>query len=202
MKRNSKKYVIAGAILAGGAARRIGGLAKGTLKTAGGVSIVKHLINEMALAGVNDIVVIANNSEPYRDYGVEIIADIRENAGPVGGIETGLEFFAGRCNAVMFLPCDLPRISASQISVLKQAFIETTAPVVFAATGDFFWHPLCAVVHNGLADDISAAVDAGERKIKNIWQQLRAEKVQFDSAAAFFNINSLADMNKWRKAEK
>ena len=202
MKRNSKKYAIAGAILAGGNACRIGGLAKGTLRAAGGVSIVERLINEMALAGVNDIVIIANDSKPYQEYGVEIIADIRKNVGPIGGIEAGLNFFAGKCNAVMFVPCDLPRISASQISALKQAFIETMAPAVFATTGDFFWHPLCAVVHNDLAGDISAAIDAGERKIRNIWQQAKAAKVQFDDDAAFFNINSLADMDKWRKAEK
>ena len=202
MKHNSKKCVIAGAILAGGNARRIGGLAKGTLKVAGGVSIVERLINEMNIAGVSDIVIIANDPKPYQDYGVEIIVDIRKNVGPIGGIETGLDFFADRCKAVMFVPCDLPQISASQISALKQAFIETTAPAVFATTSDFFWHPLCAVVHNDLARDISIAIDAGERKIRNVWRQAEAAKVQFDNDAAFFNINSLADMNKWRKAEK
>ena len=200
MTKKSKTHKIAGAILAGGNARRIGGLAKGTLKV-GGVSIVERLINEMNNAGISDIVIIANDPEPYQDYGVKIIADIREDIGPMGGIEAGLVFFAGRCNAVMFVPCDLPRISASQISVLKQAFDETAAPAVFAATGDFFWHPLCAVVHNDLAGDISTAIDAGERKIRNVWQQVKAKRVQFTDEAAFLNINSLEDMNRWRKAE-
>ena len=202
MKLNPKKCVIAGAILAGGNARRIGGLAKGTLKIAGGISIIERLINEMNLAGLSDIIIVANDPEPYRDYGVEIIADIRKDLGPMGGIETGLDFFADRCDAVIFVPCDLPQISASQISALKQAFVETTAPAVFAITSDFFWHPLCAVVHNDLAGDISVAIDAGERKIRNVWRQAEAAKVQFDNDTAFFNINSLADMNKWRKAEK
>ena len=201
MKRNSKKCVIAGAILAGGNALRIGGVAKGTLKVGGGVSIVERLINEMNLAGVSDIVIIANDPEPYQDYEVKIIADIREGIGPMGGIEAGLNFFSDKCNAVMFLPCDLPQISATQISVLKQAFIETTAPAVFAATSDFFGHPLCAVVHNDLARDISKAIDAGERKIRKVWQQVKADRVLFDGETAFFNVNSLLDMDRWRKGE-
>ena len=49
MKYHSKKCVIAGAILAGGNARRVGGIAKGALELASGVSIV--------------IVAVSNNCE-------------------------------------------------------------------------------------------------------------------------------------------
>ena len=201
MKRNLKKCVTAGAILAGGNAYRMGGIAKGAVQFDSGISIVERLINEMSDAGLSDIVIIANDPKPYQDYGVEIISDIRKGIGPMGGIETGLDFFTGRSDAVMFVPCDLPQISASQISALKQAFVETDAPVVFAATGDFFWHPLCAVVHNDLAADISTAIDQGERKIRKVWQQVNAQRVLFPDESAFLNINSITDVNKWRKGE-
>lgn len=201
MKHSSKKCVIAGAILAGGNARRIGGIAKGTLKAGGGSSIIERLVNEMKHAGVSDIVIIANDPEPYQDYGLKIIADIREGIGPIGGIEAGLGHFADLADAVMFLPCDMPNITAKEMLVLKKTFVETEAPVVFATVNDFFWHPLCAVVHNGLAKQISSAIDRGERKIRNLWQQIKAERVQFTNETAFLNVNSLADVNRWRKGE-
>ncbi len=198
MKCESKKCVIAGAILAGGNARRIGGIAKGTLKTGEGVSIVERLINEMNDAGVSDIVIVANDPEPYQDYGVKIIADIRKGIGPIGGIEAGLVYFAGQSDAVMFVPCDMPNITAKEMLALKKAFIETPAPVMFAATSDFFWHPLCAVVHNGLVKQVSSAIDCGERKVRKIWQQVKAVRLLFDDETAFFNVNSSNDINRWR----
>ena len=59
-------------------ARKIGGLAKGMLKIANGVSIVERLINEMTLAGISDIIIVANDPKLYQNSGVEIIADIRK----------------------------------------------------------------------------------------------------------------------------
>jgi molybdopterin-guanine dinucleotide biosynthesis protein A len=202
MKCNTKKCVIAGAILAGGNACRIGGIAKGTLKAGDGVSIVERLINEMNHAGVSDIVIIANDPKPYQDYGVKIIADIRKGIGPIGGIEAGLVHFAGKSDAVMFVPCDMPNITAKEMLVLKKPFIEAAAPVVFAETGDFFWHPLCAVVHNGLVKQVSSAIDRGERKIRKVWQQVKAITVEFPDETAFFNINNSTDRDRWRKGRK
>ena len=201
MKRNMKKCVIVGAILAGGNAHRIGGIAKGTLKIGGGVSIIERLMNEMNQAGVSDIVIIANDSKPYQDYGVKIIADIRKGIGPLGGIESELVHFAGQSDAVMFVPCDMPSITAKEMSALKKTFIETGAPVVFAETAGFFWHPLCAVVHNDLKEKISSAIDSGQCKIRDVWRQVKAITVQFPDETTFFNINNSTDRDRWRKAE-
>jgi molybdopterin-guanine dinucleotide biosynthesis protein A len=201
MTGKSKRYVIAGAILAGGNARRAGCIAKGMLKTDSGVSIIEYLINELSCAGISDIVIIANDPKPYQDYGVEIIADIRKGIGPMGGIESGLSYFSNRSDAVMFVPCDLPNITAKEMLALKEAFIETRAPVVFAETPGFFWHPLCVVVHNDLKEEISSAIDSGQRKIRDIWQQVKAVGVRFADETAFFNINTTADIGRWRKAK-
>jgi len=201
MKEELNRLEIGGVILAGGNARRLGGIAKGTIEVGKGVSIVERLIKELAQAGVDNIVIAADDSRPYQNCGVKVISDIRVGIGPIGGIESGLVHFAGQSDAVMFVPCDMPNITAKEISALKKAFIETGAPVVFAETAGFFWHPLCAVVHNGLKEEISSAIDRGQRKIRDVWQQVKAVRVQFADESAFLNINSLADVNKWRKAE-
>jgi molybdopterin-guanine dinucleotide biosynthesis protein A len=197
----SKRFDIAGAILAGGNGRRIGGVAKGMLKANNGVSIIEHLINEFRCAGIGNLVIVANDPEPYQNCGIEIISDIRAGIGPMGGIESGLVHFADGSDAVMFVPCDLPNITAKEMFVLKEAFVESQARAVFAETRGFFYHPLCAVVHNGLSNEVSAAIDRGERKIRNVWRQVKAVEVYFDDETAFFNINTLADMDMWRRTD-
>ncbi|MHC4266413.1 MAG: molybdenum cofactor guanylyltransferase [Planctomycetota bacterium] len=199
MTRNPINCTIAGAILAGGNARRIGCIVKGTLKINSGVSIVQHLINELSRTGISDVVIIANDQSPYLDYGVEIIPDLRTGIGPMGGIESGLVHFADRCDAVMFVPCDLPNITAKEMLVLQKAFFESKAPAVFAETSDSFWHPLCAVVHKSLAKKVSDAIDQGEQKIRNVWKHVKAAKIYFDDVSPFFNVNSLSDVDKLRK---
>ncbi len=201
MTGKSKKHTIAAAILAGGNASRLDGMPKGTIETSNGVCIIERLIKELTKAGINNIVIASDNSKLYHHFGIKVISDIRAGIGPIGGIESGLVHFAGQSDAVMFVPCDMPNITAKEMLALKDAFIETGAPVVFAETAGFFWHPLCAVVHNGLVKQVSSAIDCGERKIRKVWQQVKAVRVLFDDETAFFNINNSTDMDRWRKAK-
>jgi molybdopterin-guanine dinucleotide biosynthesis protein A len=191
-----KKKSIAAAILAGGNASRLGGIAKGTIENDDGICIVEQLIKELYKTGTNDIVVITNDSKPYINCGVKIIPDIRAGRGPIGGIEAALVYFNGRFDAVLFVPCDMPNLTSRELISLKKAFVETKNPVVFAQTEDSFWHPLCAVVYNDLKEMVSSAIDQGHRKIRELWKHINAEAVQFPDDSAFFNINNQADMEK------
>ncbi len=193
-----EKCTIAAAILAGGKASRLGGLAKGTLDIAGGQTIIDRLVRELTQGGAEEIIISANDATPYGRYGKRIVADITKGAGPVGGIEAALVHLGGRCDAVIFVPCDMPAITAREISKLKEAFLAGETPVVYAETGDYFWQPLCAVVHNGLADKVSAAIRDGVRSVRDLWCRLGAATVHFENDAAFMNVNSPADLDAWR----
>ena len=199
MRKDLNRFEIGAVILAGGKACRLGGLAKGCIEVGGNVSIVEQLINELKNAGIGNIVIAANDPAPYLRFDVEILPDIRQGIGPLGGIETGLVHFTDKSDAVMFIPCDMPKITSKEILRLKEAFIETEKPVVFAQTSGFFWHPLCAVVHNRLKNRISSAIDDGRRKVQNVWRQFKAEAIPFDNETAFFNINNFDDIHRWEK---
>ncbi|MBN2182270.1 MAG: molybdenum cofactor guanylyltransferase [Sedimentisphaerales bacterium] len=199
MRKDLDRLEIGGVILAGGQARRLGGLAKGRIEVGGNVSIVEQLISELKNAGICNIIIAANDPIPYLHFDIEVVPDIRKGIGPLGGIETGLVHFTGQSDAVMFVPCDMPNITSKEMLTLKEAFMETEKPVVFAGTAGFFWHPLCAVVHNRLKNRISSAIDDGQRKVRDIWQQLKAETVLFDDNTAFFNINNFEDIHRWEK---
>jgi molybdopterin-guanine dinucleotide biosynthesis protein A len=198
MLKIPKQPNIKGAILAGGRASRMGGIAKGMIADQNGRPIIAHLINQMRLAGVEDIVIGANDPASYIHLGVQVIPDLQQGVGPIAGIAAVVKYYQNQCDGVLCTPCDVPNITARELIILKEAFLHSKAKVVVAETEDFFWHPLCAVVHNGLADQISLALNSGQRKIGQLWKQLAAESVVFSDRAAFFNMNDLSDLKRWR----
>jgi len=197
MKDTRMTYRIAGAILAGGKARRMGGIVKGMLPIGGRVSLIERLMVHMMRSGVKETVIAANDERPYIRIGCAMVPDRRADAGPLAGIEAALQYFAGRYDAVLCLPCDLPALSWKEMSALVTAFAGTGGPVVFAQTEDAESHPLCAVVRTDLLDKVSAALDRDERGVHDLWLQLEGTAVPFDNPNAFVNLNSPDDLDAW-----
>ena len=185
------------AILAGGRANRLGGVAKGMLRLANGGTIIEHILAEAAAAGLTSMVVVANQPGAYRACGCRMVSDTRPGLGPLGGIETALLYFAGACENVLVLPCDLPAITAHEIAALRHAHLARRARLTVAQTPDLFWQPLCAVVHSALGPAISAALDRGIRSVQQVWQEIGPSAVQFADARPFLNVNTPEDMAAW-----
>lgn len=186
-------------VLAGGKARRYGGADKAALDCGDGRTIARRLLDELGRAGIEQVIVSANETQRYEPLGRPVVADLRPGAGPLAGIEGALTYFAGRTDATVLLACDLPGISANQIAALTQAYLAGSARIVAAQTGDFFWHPLCAVVHNGILEAVAAAIDAGRLGVQALWRQLEAVAVRFEDDTPFFNVNSPEDLARWRR---
>lgn len=197
MKRELTEYKIAGAILAGGKARRLGGITKGMLRADGSLSLVERLVVHMMCSGVDEIIIAANDERPYTRIGCAVVRDQRTDAGPLAGTEAALEYFTGRYDGVLCLPCDLPSLSSKEMSALIAVFADTGGPVVFAETEDSARHPLCAVVRTDLLDGISDALDRGERGVGALWLQLGGAAVHFEDSNAFVNLNSPNDLDAW-----
>jgi molybdopterin-guanine dinucleotide biosynthesis protein A len=190
------------AILAGGRASRYGGADKASLDCGDGRTIVRRLLDELALAGLNEVVICANDRRRYEALAVPVVPDLRAGAGPLGGIEAALAHYRGRVDGVVLLPCDLPGISAREILALADAFRAARGRVVVAQTSDFVWHPLCAVVHNGVAPEVAAALEAGELGVGRLWRKLGAVEVRFEDERPFFNVNTPEDMADWRGKDR
>lgn len=197
MKDVRTTYRIAGAILAGGKARRMGGIVKGMLPIGGHLSLIERLVVHLMRSGVDEIVIAANEERPYVRIGCAVVPDQRTDAGPLAGIEAALRHFAGRYDAVLCLPCDLPSLSWKEMAALLAAFRRTGGPVVFAQTEDAARHPLCAVVHVDLLHQVSAALDRGESAVQELWLQVGGTAVHFDNPNAFINLNSPDDVDAW-----
>jgi molybdopterin-guanine dinucleotide biosynthesis protein A len=188
---------IAGVILAGGHARRLGGMPKGTIRAGGQLSLIERLVVHMLRCGGEEIVVAANDAEPYDHLGCAIVPDKRTDAGPLAGIEAALEYLTGKYEAVLCLPCDLPALSAQEMSALLNAYAAHGGPVVFAETQHGARHPLCAVMRTSTLPAISAALDRGVRAVGEVWSELGGTAVPFDNPERFTNINSPDDLDAW-----
>ena len=190
---------IAAIVLAGGKGSRYGGVAKGLLELSPGVCILERTIAEIRSSGIERIAISANDADPYAAFGLTVIADLRPGLGPIGGIEAGLAHFRGEeYDAVLFLPCDLPGITRQEISTLISEFSESGARAVYAQDGSFFDHPICTVVHIDLLDDVTGLIDEGRRKIADVWARIGATPVTFEDAAPFYNVNTPADLARWK----
>ena len=192
------RHTPGGAILAGGRASRYGGVAKGLLQCAG-TRIIDRLIAEMNDAGITEIIILANDPEHYRTCRCQVVPDLSPGIGPLGGIQAGLTHYAGRREAVLFVPCDLPAITANEMTLLMQSFEAQDASIIVAQDNDFFWHSLCTVVHTGLLDQVSRAIESGEHTVRRVWRECGAVPVHFDNPDPFFNINTPDDLRCWQE---
>jgi len=195
---------LAGAILAGGRVTRMGGSPKGLFELARGRSVVGHLIDQMRAAGVSDVLINANETERYARFGLELVPDLRPCMGPLGGIEAVLSHVSERATAdgVLFLPCDMPAITACEIRRLMDAFLDAPDRVTYARVEGVARpaYPVVCVVPVGLLDEITEAIDCGHLKIGRLWDDLGARTVVFKDGDPFYNVNTSEDLRVWLAA--
>lgn len=192
---------ITAAVLSGGKALRYGGTAKGLIEVAPGVTILERMLGEIAAAGAEEVIILANDLGPYRSFGLPIVPDLRRGLGPIAGIEAGLAHYAGRSDAVLFLTCDLPGITSEEIRRLLFEFGGNRSGVVYAVSGPGFEQPLCCVVQTDMLAPVRRLIDEGKRKVKDIWRELGAVPLRFDDPEPFFNVNTPEDMKRWSESK-
>jgi molybdopterin-guanine dinucleotide biosynthesis protein A len=188
---------LAAAILTGGLASRYGGASKGLLRLPDGTTILSRAVAALRNAGLHRILLVANDQAPYRDLGLAMTSDDQPGCGPLGGIVTALRYWAGQAEGVLFLPCDLPALTASEVAALAAAFDPPRIPLAAARTADGRWHPLCSVVHVERVATLTEALERGERSVWRLWEQLGAAPVPFTSDAPFYNVNTPDDLAEW-----
>jgi molybdopterin-guanine dinucleotide biosynthesis protein A len=196
------------AILAGGAASRLGGRDKG-LELLGGKPMIewaidfcaKHIAADRTMAATADgveLLIIANrNLDEYAKY-----ASVRTDAepgfrGPVAGIASALA--AASAPYVLTLPVDCPSPPADLASRLLAALRDSDAIAAVAHDGDRR-QPLFALYRRDLAGSAREAAKAGQGAWE--WQDaIGAVEVDFaDRRQQFHNLNTPEDFAAYADA--
>lgn len=186
---------ITGLILAGGRATRMGGVDKG-LQTHLGLPLAMHTLLRLQ-PQVGAVMINANrNLAAYEAMGVPVWPDaLPDYPGPLAGMLAGLE----QCQTpwLLTVPCDTPGFPADLAARLAQAAAERDADIAMAATredGVLRTQPVFCLIRAALMEDLAAWLQAGQRKIDHWTARHRCATVEFDDPAAFFNANTLEEL--------
>ena len=185
---------ISAVILAGGQAKRMGGVDKG-LQTLHGKPLFQFIYDRLH-SQVEHISVNANRNQAiYATAGLPVFGDNIEGfQGPLSGILTALE--RADTNFVLFVPCDSPFFPDNLLEKLKSAVDFHGVSIAYVHDGERE-HPTFCLMACGLKDKLAAYLASGERRMLQFMRQNGAVSVDFsENKAAFTNINTLDELQQ------
>ena len=190
---------VAGVLLAGGLARRMGGGDK-CLRPLAGETLLARVIARVA-PQVGPLILNANGDPArFAAYEVPVVADVVEGyAGPLAGILTALEWAAENVPhhpLVASFATDAPFLPHDLVETMVEARDLAGADLACAASGGRA-HPVFGLWPVELRADLRAAlVEQGERKIDRWTASHRLVEVAFPCAPVdpFFNANREDDL--------
>ena len=111
---------------------------------------------------------------------------------------------AARTPLVLAAPCDAPNLPSDLAECLGKALDAASADIATVitpdGTGRTTLHPVFALLRTSLADDLSARLAAGERKVRAWYARHRHVEVAFADEHAFYNANSLQELADLERA--
>lgn len=185
---------VTGVILAGGAARRMGGRDKGLIEVAG-KPMVEYVIDAVR-PQVGALLINANRSrERYGHFGFPVVADDFDGYnGPLAGMASCMRVAATAYIAT--LPCDSPNIPPDLVARLFRQLLKEEADISVAHNGERM-QPVFSLIHCALLDSLLDYLNGGERKIDRWFERHATTVVDFsDRPDTFINVNTPEDVAK------
>lgn len=197
-----------GALLAGGAARRYGGAAKG-LALVGGRRILDR-VGDVVCAVTGAPPLLVANAPDAKSWRPDLttVADARPGLGSLGGIYTAVT--AGS-EPVLCVAWDMPFVPAALLRALIDGFTAGGYDAFLPeSSGRRGLEPLCAVYGPACGPAIAHRLDRGDLKAISFHGDVRvgilsiADVQRFgDPAELFFNVNTPDDLAQaealWRR---
>ncbi len=182
---------IAGLVLAGGQASRMGGVDKG-LQMLRGRSLLGWVLNRLE-PQVMSLMISANAPDKYAGFGLPVIADDMSSAGPLAGMLAGLK--NARHPLLVTAPCDAPFLPADLVSRLFTALEADQADLAVVRTDDGL-QPMFSLLRRRVLPALEGYLRQGGRKADGWHDNLRVVEVPYhDQPQAFININSLDELH-------
>jgi molybdopterin-guanine dinucleotide biosynthesis protein A len=183
-----------GALVAGGRATRLGGLAKGLLRVDGEPIAARSL--RLFRAVFEEALVVANDPEPYAGLGARVVPDVLPDKGAPGGVHAAI--VSARTPWVFTAGCDMPFVSADGIALLA-ARRSGAGAVVVRWAGRF--EPLHALWSRACLPTLERLLRAADPSLQAIVRAVAAEIVEEDEwrsvdpdGRAFANANTREDL--------
>ncbi len=189
---------VTGVILAGGLAKRLGGIDKGLLPVAGRPLIA--WVMERLAPQVTGLLLSANrNLDTYRGFGHPVLSDGLDGfQGPLAGILSAMD--RAPTPWILTVPCDGPCLPPDLGSRLHQALSREGATLALASDGERP-QPLFALLPVSLAGDLRDYLAGGRREVGRWVGRHRVAVADFgDCPDAFANLNTDEDRARLERA--
>lgn len=184
---------IIGVILAGGQARRLGGVDKGLVEV-GGRRMIEWIVDGLG-PQVDTIVINANrNPDRYRRFGFPVVADrLSSYQGPLAGVAAALDGVPDGA-AILTVPCDSPMLPPDLAARLLGALEAQRAELAVAHDGERL-QPVHALIPAALRASLDAYLATGERAMHGWYARHRMATADFsDRRDLFLNLNRPDDL--------
>ncbi len=190
-----------GVILAGGAARRLGGGDK-ALRSLGGRPLLCHVAERVG-PQVSHLALSANGPPArFALWNLPVIADTVPGwAGPLAGVLATMDWMAliaPEETDLLTAPVDAPFLPLDLVQRLEQARKRAGADIAVAASGGRP-HWVTALWPARLREELRASLTRdGVRKAEAFARRFAVAMAEFDEASCdpFFNINTPADLDE------
>lgn len=186
---------ITAAILAGGAATRLGGLDKG-LQPLQGKPLIEWVLDAVARQAFTCLIVANRNRDVYARHATTVPDAVSGYLGPLAGVAAALA--ASTTAWVMTVPVDCPHPPEDLASRLMQAALDEPLDALVAHDGERR-QPLFALYRRELAASAAQQVLAGA----GVWQwqtSIGARELDFSNRRLqFHNLNLPADFAERRR---
>ena len=193
------KDQVSAVVLAGGMARRMGGVDKGWMAL-NGKPLIRHVV-ETVQPQVKQCLINANRSlDAYGTLGIPVVCDLEEGfQGPLMGIATGL--FHAHSDWVLFVPCDCPNLPDDLVQRLLDK-AHAGVDLVVAHDGQRL-QPVVALIKKDLLSSVRATLAEGERKIDRWYALHNMATADFsDQKEAFLNVNRKEELAELQQMPK
>ncbi len=184
----SCEHPVAAVVLAGGLARRMGGVDKGLVEL-NGKPMVQWALQRI-LPQVDRVIINANrNLESYKKFEVPVVADsIDGHLGPLAGLLTAMQYFEEEY--IFMCPCDSPFLPDTMVQTMLDAMRAESAGIAVATDGER-QQPVFLLTNRKCQSSLQKFLAAGERKIDRWFAEEKLVEVSFaHHADAFRNINT------------
>jgi molybdopterin-guanine dinucleotide biosynthesis protein A len=194
--------IFSAAILAGGQARRLGGIDKSALEV-GAQSILDRQLS--LLRGLTPhVLIVAAQSSPSPAADIPVVIDRVPGAGALGGIYTAL--IEAPTEQVLVIACDMPFLTAPFLARLAARGVDVEAAVPRSAAGR---HPLCASYTRAIAGHLKARIDSGNLRVREALAGLVVRELGPDELKPYdpdglllLNVNTPDDYAHAREAAR